>query len=76
MLEITSYSTTHPGGLPVFSCVLRPDKGLGPFSVVVPFKFSDSSKKIINQVARNLEVKETEISWREDLEKPEGITHR
>ncbi len=76
MYIITSYSITHPGGLPVFSCVLRPDKGLGPFSVVIPFKFSNTSKRIINQVARNLEVNETEISWREDLEKPEDITSK
>ncbi len=76
MLEITSYSTTHPGGLPVFSCVLRPDKGLGPFSVVIPFKFSNTSKRIINQVARNLEINETEISWREDLQKPEDVTSK
>ena len=73
MFIITSWSITSPGGLKVFSCILKPDLGRSFFSVVVPFKFSDSSKKIISQVARILEVKETEISWREDLQKPEDV---
>jgi len=74
MYTIISYSITHPGKKDIFSCIVRPDKGGHPFSIVIPFKFSDQSEKIINQARLILD--DSEILWREGLEKPENTTRK